>query len=239
MSLRRVSYPAMSRLVGAGEDLRETVERTAGLAAVSSGFVLVPLAGCAAALIPLVFGAPWTDAAVIVPGLCLGQLVGGPTSVAVAAYLLAADRAGVVLRSAILRVAAMLVVGLSLLAFIGVVGLGIGYAAAALVEALILASAARRALGVRLGRALAPSCLSAVLAGGAGMAITVAGGSDALSGAAGATISLGLFAAAVWMLNRDVLLDALRLIRSLVARRRGATPVEPPVAAEAPGGGSR
>jgi hypothetical protein len=153
-------------------------------------------------------------------------MIGGPTSVAVAAYLLAAGHAGVALKSAIARVAVGLVVGLSLLAAIGIVGLGIGYAAGAFVEALILGLAARRALGARLGGALLPACLSGIAAGGAGMAVTEAAGGDVLGCVAGAAIALALFVGAVWILCRDVLFDALRLVRSLAARRDRRPDVE-------------
>jgi O-antigen/teichoic acid export membrane protein len=226
VSLRRVSYPAMARLIGTGEDLRPTVERTARLAAVASGLVLVPLVGSSSALVPLVFGDRWSDAADILPGLCLGLMIGGPVSVAVAAYLLAADHAGVVLRSAILRVAAMLALSLSLLPVIGVVAMGIGYVAAAIVEAVMLGGAARRALGVRLGRVLLPSCAGAIAAGAAGMAVTAAAGVDVASCVLGGLVALGLFAGAVWTLNRDVLLDALGLVRQLMSRRSWDQPRE-------------
>jgi len=222
VSLRRVSYPAMARLIGAGEDLRATVERTARLAAVTSGFVLVPLAASASALVPLVFGERWRDAADIVPGLCLGLMIGGPVSVALAAYLLAADHAGVVLRSAILRVATMLVVALALLPLIGVVALGLGYLAAAIVEAVVLGRAATRALGVRLGRTLLPSYLRAIAAGAAGMALAAAAGVSVATLVGGAALSLVLFVGAVWAGDRDVLRDVLRLVRQAVSRRSGA-----------------
>jgi O-antigen/teichoic acid export membrane protein len=219
ISLRRVSYPAMARLIGAADDLRATVERSARLAALGSGAVLVPLAGCCSALVPLVFGAQWADAAEILPGLCLGLMIGGPVSVAVAAYLLAADRAGIVLKSAILRVVAMLAVALSLLPLIGVVALGLGYVAAAVVEAVVLGRAARRELGVRLGRTLAPSCLSALVAGAAGMALAAAIGPNVGGLVAGAVVSFGLFAAAQRVLSHEAILDALRLLRQLSWRR--------------------
>jgi O-antigen/teichoic acid export membrane protein len=227
VSLRRVSYPAMSRLVGAGEDLRLTVERTARLTAVTSGLVLVPLVGSSSALVPLVFGARWSDAADILPGVCLGLIVGGPVSVAVAAYLLAADHAGLVLRAVILRVTTSLVLSLCLLPVIGVVALGIGYGTASIVEAALFAGAVRKAIGVRLGVALFRPCASAIVASVAGMAVTAVAGGGVASCAVGGLLSLGLFAAAVWILSRDVLVDAIRLVRQLVRRRSGDHPGEP------------
>lgn len=219
VALRRVSYPAMARLIGAGDDLRTTVERSARLAALGSGLVLVPLAASASATIPLAFGQRWADAADILPGLCLGLMIGGPVSVAVAAYLLAADQAGVVLRSAILRVGTMLAVALSLLPVIGVVAMGIGYLAAAIVEALILGHAAARSLEVRLGRALLPCCLSAIVAGAAGWVLTGIVGVNIAGCVIGAGVSFSLFAGAVWLLNHDALMDAIGLLRQLFTRR--------------------
>jgi polysaccharide transporter, PST family len=221
ISLRRVSYPAMARLIGAGDDLRSTVERSARLAALGSGLVLVPVVGSAAALVPLVFGSEWADAADILPGLCLGLMIGGPVSVAVGAYLLAADHAGIVLRSAILRVVTMLVVALSLLPLIGVVAMGLGYVAAAIVEAVVLGNAAAKALDVRLGRTLLPCCLSAIVAGAAGMGLTAALGVTVASGLLGGVVSFTLFSGALWALSHDALMDAVRLLRQLFKRRLG------------------
>jgi O-antigen/teichoic acid export membrane protein len=221
ISLRRVSYPAMARLIGAGDDLRATVERSARLAAVGSGLVLVPLVGCSSALVPLVFGHRWAEAADILPGLCLGLMIGGPVSVAVAAYLLAANHAGVVLRSAILRVVTMLAVALSLLPIIGVVAMGLGYAAAAIVEAVVLGRAAALSLDARLGRALAPSCFSAIGAGAAGWVLTTALGVNLGSCVLGGVVSFSLFGGALWILSHDALMDAVQLLRQLSNRRSG------------------
>jgi O-antigen/teichoic acid export membrane protein len=230
VSLRRVSYPAIARLIGAGEDVRGTVERSARLAAVGSGLVLVPLVGSSTALVPLVFGDRWADAADILPGLCLGLMIGGPVSVAVAAYLLAANQAGVVLRSAILRVGTMLVVALSLLPVIGVVAMGLGYVAAATVEASVLGAAAARSLDVRLGRALLPCCLSAVGAGAAGWAVAVLLGVSVAGCVLGGAVSFSVFAGALWTLSHDALVDAVRIVRRLLGHRVGERLREQPSA---------
>jgi O-antigen/teichoic acid export membrane protein len=221
VSLRRVSYPAMARLIGAGGDVRTSVERSARLAAIGSGMVLVPLVGSSSALVPLVFGERWADAADVLPGMCLGLMIGGPVSVAVAAYLLAADQAGVVLKSAVLRVATMLAVALSLLPLVGVVAMGLGYLAAAIVEALMLGGAAARSLGVRLDRTLLPACVSAIAAGAAGWAVSAALGVDIAGCVAGGGAALALFAGALRALSHDALIDASRVVRKLVRRRSG------------------
>ena len=58
-SLWRVSFPAMSRLRETGENALPVVERAAGMAAVVSGLLVVPLAGAASALVPVLFGPHW------------------------------------------------------------------------------------------------------------------------------------------------------------------------------------
>jgi polysaccharide transporter, PST family len=223
MSLRRVSYPAMARLIGTGEDLRTTVERTARLALVGTGLLLVPLVGSSSALVPIVFGERWADATDILPGISLGLMISGPVSVAVAGYLLAADEAGVVLRAVVLRVCGLLVVGLSLLPVVGVVALGLAYLASALFEAMVLRRAAARSLGVELVRTLLPGCLAAACAGAAGWAASTAMGVTIAACAVGGLGSLGLFLLMLWVFANDSLLDTLRVSRQLLERRPGRT----------------
>lgn len=219
MSLRRVSYPAMARLIASGAELRATVERSARVAAVASGLVLAPLVAAAPAFVPVVFGERWSEAADILPGACLGLVIGGPVSVAVAAYLLAAGNAGTVLRSAILRVTALLALSLGLLPIIGVVAIGIGYLAGAIVEAAILGAATRRNLGVHLFAALVPGCLTTIVSGALGWFVAKQGGATAVSACAAASVTVVSFVMLSVAFNRDNLMDVGSLARRLVSLR--------------------
>ncbi len=58
-TLWRVSFPAMSQLIGAGSDARSLVERGAGDEVSPSGFILATFAASGPGLVPAVFGERW------------------------------------------------------------------------------------------------------------------------------------------------------------------------------------
>jgi O-antigen/teichoic acid export membrane protein len=211
-SLRRVSYPAMARLIDTGEDMRPTIERTIRLGAVAAGVVLVPVAAAAPGYVPLIFGDQWAGAADALPGACLGLMIGGPVSLAVAAYVLATGAGGQVLRAAIARVTVMLGVSLPLLSTLDVAAIGVGYLAGSATEAVLLGTAARRLSGARLWRALLPTVVAAVVSGAAGHLITTlpetAEIPATLGGAAAAVLS---FLVLTWFAERSAVGDLVRL----------------------------
>jgi O-antigen/teichoic acid export membrane protein len=148
----RVSLPAMSRLLAAGEDPRGVIERTVARAALGTGLLLVPLAASSPALIPAVFGAKWADASDVFAPACLGLMVAGPVSVATGGYLYAVGDISVVLRATILQGAVWVVVTFALLPPLGVVAVGIGALVSNLLEAAILA----RRTTARTGASILP-----------------------------------------------------------------------------------
>jgi O-antigen/teichoic acid export membrane protein len=137
-SLWRVSFPAMSRLRETGEDPLPVVERAASMAAVVSGLLVVPLAGSAPALIPVLFGAHWDPAVRVLPLAAGGVMLAGPISAVAIGYLLSEGRTGVMLRMAIVDGLASWAVGLPLLAAVGVIGLGFGSIASGTVDLVFL-----------------------------------------------------------------------------------------------------
>jgi O-antigen/teichoic acid export membrane protein len=128
----------MSRLRETGEDPLPVVQRAASMAAVISGLLVVPLAGSAPALIPVLFGSLWTPAVRVLPLAAFSVMLAGPiTSIAIG-YLLSEGRAGVLLRMAVCDGLVAWAVGLPLLAASGVIGLGIGQVASGLVDLVFL-----------------------------------------------------------------------------------------------------
>lgn len=199
-SLFRVSYPGMARLISAGEDPVPVAVRSVRLTAVAGGFFLVPLAASAPALVPGAFGSRWEDAAAVLPPACLALAIAGPVSVGVSGLLLARGHSGAVLKTAVLNNASWAIVSLGLLPVLGVVALGIGWLVAALVDAVVLARAARRHLGMRAVRPMLAPATAAALAGGCGLAVASLGdatiGVAILSGLAG-EIAYGILLMAV------------------------------------------
>jgi O-antigen/teichoic acid export membrane protein len=210
-SLWRVSYPAMSRLLGAGEDPRPVIERGIAVVSIATGVVLTALVGAGPALIPSVFGDQWAAASDVIPWASLGLIISGPVSVASAGYLYAVGDASTVLRSSLLNGIAWAAVALSLLPLIGVAALGVGWLASALVEAFILGRAVVAGTGARLLAHLAVPAAAAAAAGAAGWLLASSIGHALVGSIVGAALAEALYLGALILLRRPLLTDTFIL----------------------------
>ena len=114
-ALWRVSFPGMSRLVAAKEDVGGTIERVIALVAIGTGVLVAPLAASASAWIHVLIGAQWADAASAIPPACFAMSFGVPISVALAGYLWAIGSASVPMRATAVGIPATVLVLLPLL----------------------------------------------------------------------------------------------------------------------------
>lgn len=224
MALWRVSFPTMSRLVAAKEDVSHLVERAVGMAAVGLCFVLTGLVGAAPGLIPGLFGEQWQPATVIFPGVCFGLALSGPVSVATQGYLYAVEDAGAVLRSALLHTALWFAVTLPLLPVIGVASIGMGGVAAGVGEVTVLVRATARRLRARLLRPLLAPLGVGVVSASFGWYLGRRWGEHLLSGILSGGCAMGLFVVGLAVLRRQLLRDTLRFaaltVRSAASGRR-------------------
>jgi O-antigen/teichoic acid export membrane protein len=228
-SLWRVSYPAMSQLVAAGQNPGPILERSIRLAAAVTGVPMTLLVGSSPALVTVVFGARWSDAADAIAFAALGLQVSGPISAATAGYLFAVGGPGIVLRSTIYSSAAWFAVSLPLLPVLGVAALGLGWLAAALTEAVLLSRATSRRTGTRFLGAVGYPLALAVPAAAAGWAASTALGDSAGSAAVGGGLALLLYLLAMRLLHKKLVEETIKVTREALggALRR---PVEEPVA---------
>lgn len=222
-SLWRVSYPAMSRLVATGEDVRATIERTLRLVATATGGVLALLVGAGPSLVPVVFGPQWRDASDILPWASLGLMIGGPVSVAAAGYLYAIGDASTVLRGVLLHTLAWFAVAFPLLPHFGEVVLGVGWLAAGIVEALVLGRAISRRAKARVASLLLVPTSAAVFAAATGWIITSSMRPVLTTPVLGALVAEVAFLAFLMVVDRRMLLDVLAVARR-AARMRLPTP---------------
>lgn len=209
----RVSFPAMSRLMEAGEDPRPMIERGIGVVALGSGFFLAPLAASGPALIPSVVGASWTEAADILPAACLGLMIVGPVSVATAGYLYAAGDAATPLRGAVLHTAAQYAVAFSLLTTLRGWALGLAGLAAGIVEAVVLGSAASRRSGAKIVAPLVVPLAAASATGAGGWALATSGRPTFWLAAGVAAGAAAAYLAIVAALRPRLFVDTVRLVR--------------------------
>jgi O-antigen/teichoic acid export membrane protein len=151
-SLWRVSYPAMSRLLEAGEDPRYMIERGLVLMSTATGIFISPLIGSAPALVPAVLGTKWTAVEQIVPGSGIGLLIGGPISVATAGYLWAVGEPRAPLRATIWHSVVWWIVTFPLLPLLGAWAISVGSVCGSLTDSSLLAAAALRRTKVSVMR---------------------------------------------------------------------------------------
>lgn len=221
-SLWRVSYPAIARLVKAGEEPRPLLERGVGIVAVGTGVLLVPLVAAAPAFMPSVFGPEWSPASVVVPAAAVGLLINGPISVATAGYLYSAGETGTVLRAMLLSSVTWFAITFPLLVPLGVVAVGLGWTAASLIEAVILGRKVHRLIGARLVSPMVTPTLLAAICGGSGAYIA-----SSVAPTIGAALVIGsgalaVYVAGVAVARRSLLGETvgivMRAFRATVAR---------------------
>ena len=172
VALWRVSFPGMSRLVAAGEEVGSTIERVIALVAVGTGVLVAPLAASASAWIHVLIGAKWAEAASAIPPACLAMVFGVPISVALAGYLWAIGAASVPLRATLVGIPAMALVLVPLLPLIGVVAAGLAYIAGALIESIIFVRAARRTVSFTIGTRLPTTVVLAIVSASCGWSVS-------------------------------------------------------------------
>lgn len=227
-ALWRVSFPAMSQLVAGGDEPAPVVERAERITAAGTAFVLSALTGAAPGLVPGLFGPHWQAASAVIPGACLGLAIGGSVSVATQGYLYAVGDAAAVLRSGVLQAVAWLAVTLGLLQVMGAAAVGLGWAASALVEAVVLARAAARHTRVRLLRPLVAPVGVGAFAATLGWALTVSAGPDIRGAVAGASTAAVVYVIGMAAADRRALADTFRFsadaARAAISRRPRSGP---------------
>jgi O-antigen/teichoic acid export membrane protein len=211
-ALWRVSFPGMSRLVAAREEMGGTIERVLALVAIGTGVLVVPLAASAPAWIHLLIGAKWGDAASAIPPACFAMLFGVPISVALSGYLWAIGAASVPLRATAVGIPATLLLLLALIPFLGVAAVGIAYIASSLVESVFFVCAARRTTSFRMGRRLAVPVVLGTLSAAAGWLVERWLGPHLAGALTSAAVALGLFVGSLACVHRPELADAWTLI---------------------------
>lgn len=214
----RVSFPAMSRLVGAGQDVGAIIERALAVSGVIAGALLAAIGASAEVLVPVVFGDQWNDTVPIIPAACLGMILVAPLSLAGAGFLYAKGDASTVLRGQILHTLAFFVVTFPLLRPLGPLALGLGQLAAACTEAVVLRLGLARLTDASLLRPQAVPTFAAITAGAGGWVFAASLDPTPLSVVAVVAAAEGIFIAILALLRPSLLCSTIRLgVRALRA----------------------
>jgi O-antigen/teichoic acid export membrane protein len=222
LSLVRISYPAMARLLDAKEDAGPVIERVIGVVAVTLSPVLVGIAVGADPLLPPIVGERWAAVPAVLAWSCLAMMISAPVSIPSVGYLLASGEATKVLVVATLQAITWIAVALALLEPVGVEGVGIGWFAMALVELSLLSFWVGRQTGARVLRSLFRPLAVATAAGCAGVATAQLGDSRVLMGVVALLVAELLLIGGLRLLAGDQLRAAVRTARQGVTSVRAS-----------------
>ena len=222
-SLWRVSFPGMSQLVAARENVGQTIERVVAVVAVASGLILAPLVAATPAWVPALLGDQWTDAVAVIPPASLHLMIMGPISVALIGYLWALGDASAVLRATLAGLPLMAAVMIPLLIVIGVPAVGFGWLASGVGEATVLILSARKHADFTIKPRLIPPTIFAVLGASLGWLVTLEVGTTVVGGLVGAVFAVLVYLLALWIWHRSYLLDSVHLsVRGLRGALKGS-----------------
>ena len=212
-ALWRVSFPGMSRLVAAKEDVGGTIERVIALVAIGTGVLVAPLAASASAWIHVLIGAQWAEAASAIPPACFAMTFGVPISVALAGYLWAIGSASVPLRATLVGIPAMAAASPAAApVHRRRRSRDLRTSRAALVESVFFVYAARRTTTFRIGSRLAIPVLLATVSASCGWLVAHWVGPDLAGALSSSAVALGVFVGGLAAVHRADLADAWTLI---------------------------
>jgi O-antigen/teichoic acid export membrane protein len=211
-ALWQVAFPAIARLLEAGQSGAALMSRGVRLVAIVTGLAAALLGGTAPAAVPVLFGPGWEGVPALLTLGAASLMVSGPITTLGFSFLWAVGSANAVLRATIAHTVTWLAVAAALLPFVGSDAVGIGMLAAAFVVRGFLLGAIRRHIPLNdLALTAGPTMLT-VAAGAAGWMVTEAVASDALALALGCLATVGVFAAGVALALRDDLRTLSRLL---------------------------
>jgi O-antigen/teichoic acid export membrane protein len=220
LAVGRVAFPALSRLLGAGDDPRAVLERGIAVLAAVTGIIAVALVGLAAAL-PELVGSKWDDVPSVILWSGLALIVAAPIGVAAPGYLFAVEETGVVAAATLLSGLVWFAVIIALVPSYGAAAAGIGWLTGGLFSsALLFRRTVARSGGALMARVAAPTAV-ALLAAVAGWLVAHVPDEALLGGPLGALAGELLLLAGLGLTSRRALTDTRALTQDALSGLRG------------------
>ena len=216
----RVAFPAMSRLLGAGEELRAVLERAVAALAVLTGVVVVGLVGLSPSL-PTLIGESWSDVPAVLLWSCVALTIAAPVVVTASGYLLAAGAAGAVALATLLSGIVWFLVAVLLLPRYGAPAVGIGWVAGASLNIAILGWRTVVRTGAELFGRAAPPALVTLTAIAAGWLAGNRYDNGLAGGAVGFVVGEALLVAGLALTSRAGVRDTRAIARQALGTLRG------------------
>jgi O-antigen/teichoic acid export membrane protein len=149
-ALWQVSFPAMARMLEAGQDARALVEGVLRINSTAFGFPAVAVAGTAPALVPVLFGSGFKDAVDVLPWGSAALLLTGPTITAGMSFVKARGDGRGMVESYLVQSLVWLASAAVLIPPFGAQGVGMAMFLAALALVGAISRAARRYVEIRI-----------------------------------------------------------------------------------------
>jgi O-antigen/teichoic acid export membrane protein len=149
-ALWQVSFPAMARMLEAGQDARALVEGVLRINSIAFGFPAVAVAGTAPALVPVLFGSGFTGAVDVLPWGSAALLLTGPTITAGMSFVQARGDGRGMVESYVVQSVVWLASAAVLIPPFGAQGVGMAMFLAALALVGAIGRAARRYVEIRI-----------------------------------------------------------------------------------------
>jgi O-antigen/teichoic acid export membrane protein len=216
----RIGFPAMSRLLEAGEDPKPVIERGGAALAVIGGVMMVALVGFAPAL-PRVLGPGWEDVPAVLLWAGPTLIAAFPIAVGGATYLFARDEGGIVIGTLLYGSALWLVVALALVPAVGAPAAAVGWAAGSAVQLPPLAARVASSSGARVARRVGLPIAIGIAAALAGWLAAAAAGRTLAAGALGVLAGEAVLVLTLLVAARAAADDTRRLLAQAFASLRG------------------
>jgi O-antigen/teichoic acid export membrane protein len=160
LTVGRVGFPTMSRLLGADADPRPVLERQVDAVNAVNAIAVVGLVGFAPAL-PAIVGDKWHDVPAVLLWSGISVIVASAVVVSAGGFLLAAGKPGVLVMTSAVSGAVWLAVALPLVNSLGAPAAAIGWLASGVVNAALLWRQVRARTGARIASRIAlPTAIS-------------------------------------------------------------------------------
>ena len=212
VALWRVSYPAMSRLVAAGEDAGSTIERVIEASRHRRRRARRAGRSLRLGLDPCAHWRSMGDGRIGDPAGMLRYVFRRANLGCSLGYLWAIGAASVPLRATLVGIPAMALVLVPLIPAIGVVAVGFAYVASASIESAFFVCAARRTVSFRIRTRLGIPVLLAIVSGTCGWLVAQYVGANLAGALSSSAVALGVFLGGLAAVHRPDLADAWTLI---------------------------
>jgi O-antigen/teichoic acid export membrane protein len=223
-ALWQVAFPAIARLLEAGQSAATLMNRGVRLVAVVTGLAAALLGGVAPALVPVLFGPGWHEVPELLALGAISLTVSGPITTLGFSFLWAVGSANAVLRAVVIHTVIWLATAIALITTFGSSGIGISMLIAAFVVRLVLLREIRRHIRLDDLRLTLPPALLALVAGGAGWLIAENVSNHVIGLLLSTAAVVGTYASGAGFGLREDVRALVRLLRSALQRTPSHVP---------------